>query len=618
MPAEAARTVAAGGAARISDRVARRRAADADESLAARGHDARATACARCAGDLDTIVAQALKAEPGERYPTAAALADDLRRYLQDQPVRARADGAAYRLRKFVARHRLETAAASVAVLALVGGTLIALAQARASSRERDEALEHLRRAEVTNDLSSFMLSAAAPATGRAAAKGDVLTSAEEMVHRRFAADPALRVHLLLALAERYDENYQVEAWKRAAERAYELSRPLPEPRLKALAGCLLAIVRSDEGDADGARRLLAEAFAELQDESRTAGEEARCRVAETRVAFGRDDVEGATHAAERALALERARRGPPGRELEALNALAMAYRGARRFVEADRAYLELMRAFEDQGRARTQSAAIVASSWATVLDGAGQKLRAVELYESAIALATEVYPDQGAQPAVLASFANALADVGRLDEARTVADQSVARARRAEEIWPLPYALGTAAMVAIEAGRVDLSEAPLAEFEQLVREVPSIAENNRLALDRYRARADLARGDAHRAAALGQELLRRHESTSPRRENLAILQLLASSLNASGDFVAAKTFAERCLGVARARLGGFSRSHDLGLAQLEIGIAEAGLGELDAARRSLDSAIEDLRATVGEAGPDYRRALAARDLLDG
>lgn len=56
-------------------------------------------------GDLDTIVAKALKKRPEERYASAAALAADLRRYLAEEPILARPDSLAYRTRKLFRRH---------------------------------------------------------------------------------------------------------------------------------------------------------------------------------------------------------------------------------------------------------------------------------------------------------------------------------------------------------------------------------------------------------------------------------------------------------------------------------------------------------------------------------
>jgi len=75
-------------------------------------------------GDLDTIVAKALKKNPRERYASIKAFADDLRRYLRHEPISARPDTIAYRAGKFVRRHRSSVTAALLAILALIGTTL--------------------------------------------------------------------------------------------------------------------------------------------------------------------------------------------------------------------------------------------------------------------------------------------------------------------------------------------------------------------------------------------------------------------------------------------------------------------------------------------------------------
>jgi serine/threonine protein kinase/tetratricopeptide (TPR) repeat protein len=70
------------------------------------------------AGDLGTILGKALKKQPRERYASVTALADDLRRYLNHEPISARPDTLAYRSSKFVRRHRVGV---SVAMATLVG-----------------------------------------------------------------------------------------------------------------------------------------------------------------------------------------------------------------------------------------------------------------------------------------------------------------------------------------------------------------------------------------------------------------------------------------------------------------------------------------------------------------
>jgi serine/threonine protein kinase/Tol biopolymer transport system component len=75
-------------------------------------------------GDLDTIVAKALKKNPQERYPSIKAFADDLQRYLRHEPISARPDAIAYRAGKFIRRHRGSVAATLLVTLALIGATI--------------------------------------------------------------------------------------------------------------------------------------------------------------------------------------------------------------------------------------------------------------------------------------------------------------------------------------------------------------------------------------------------------------------------------------------------------------------------------------------------------------
>lgn len=71
-------------------------------------------------GDLDTILRKALKKNPAERYTSATALADDLRRYLEHEPISARPDTFTYRFSKFAHRNKLGVTLTALAALATV------------------------------------------------------------------------------------------------------------------------------------------------------------------------------------------------------------------------------------------------------------------------------------------------------------------------------------------------------------------------------------------------------------------------------------------------------------------------------------------------------------------
>ncbi len=90
------------------------------------------------AGDLDWIVMKAMEKDRTRRYPTAGALAEDIRRHLHNEPIMARPPSAAYRLRKFARRQRgvlIGISAAVAAMFLAVGALSYGLVQAR---RERN------------------------------------------------------------------------------------------------------------------------------------------------------------------------------------------------------------------------------------------------------------------------------------------------------------------------------------------------------------------------------------------------------------------------------------------------------------------------------------------------
>ncbi|MCM3878095.1 MAG: serine/threonine protein kinase, partial [Thermoanaerobaculia bacterium] len=99
--------------------------------------------------DLDTIVGMATHPEPARRYASAEQLSEDLRRYLEGLPVKARRDTLSYRTGRFLSRHKTGAAAAALVVLSLVGGILATARQARIARAERaraDRRFEDVRR----------------------------------------------------------------------------------------------------------------------------------------------------------------------------------------------------------------------------------------------------------------------------------------------------------------------------------------------------------------------------------------------------------------------------------------------------------------------------------------
>lgn len=85
----------------------------------------------RLSGDLDNIVLKVLRKEPHERYSSADQLSEDLRRHLEGLPVLARKSSLAYRLQKYVLRHKFGVAAATLVFFSLLTGIVLTVREAR-------------------------------------------------------------------------------------------------------------------------------------------------------------------------------------------------------------------------------------------------------------------------------------------------------------------------------------------------------------------------------------------------------------------------------------------------------------------------------------------------------
>ena len=110
-------------------------------------------------GDLDNIVLKALRKEPERRYSSAGQLSEDIRRYLEGLPVRARKDTFGYRAAKFAARNRVAVTAAVLVILAIIAGLVLVLWQSAKAREQRDLAEREKIKAERINVFLQRMLS---------------------------------------------------------------------------------------------------------------------------------------------------------------------------------------------------------------------------------------------------------------------------------------------------------------------------------------------------------------------------------------------------------------------------------------------------------------------------
>ena len=157
-------------------------------------------------GDLDNIVAKALKKNAAERYGSVAAFADDLQRYLKHEPISARPDTFTYRANRFIRRNRVAVGLSTVAVLAIIAGTTATLIQARTVRRQRDAALRERDRANRIAEFMTGMFKISDPSerVGTAVTAREVLDKASQDISSGLSKDPEEQGRMMYVMGAAY------------------------------------------------------------------------------------------------------------------------------------------------------------------------------------------------------------------------------------------------------------------------------------------------------------------------------------------------------------------------------------------------------------------------------
>jgi len=152
-------------------------------------------------GDLDNILLKALDPEPGRRYASAGALADDIERHLEHRPVAAHPPSRAYRALKFVQRHRGGVALTCLFVLGVLAALGAALWQAQVARRE----------AERANTVRDFVQGIFDPvrdgvAEGKLPSIRDLVAAGADRLAADAQLEPAERIDLTLMFSHLMDD----------------------------------------------------------------------------------------------------------------------------------------------------------------------------------------------------------------------------------------------------------------------------------------------------------------------------------------------------------------------------------------------------------------------------
>jgi len=198
------------------------RVASGAESIASARSTQPKTLTRQLRGDLDSIALKALERDRTRRYGSPAELADDIRRFMSNQPVLARPASGVYTLRKFARRNRIGVAAAAVIAAVLVASAVVQAVQLRRITRERDRANR------VTDFMTNmFRVADASERRGNTVTAREILDKASTDIERGLAQDPLLQAQMMDVMGSVYSSvglysraqpllEHAVDIWARA------------------------------------------------------------------------------------------------------------------------------------------------------------------------------------------------------------------------------------------------------------------------------------------------------------------------------------------------------------------------------------------------------------------
>jgi hypothetical protein len=571
-------------------------------------------------GDLDNILGKALKKAPAERYASVGAFADDLRRYLTHEPVKACADTATYRLTKFVRRHRGGVLSGLLTVLVLCAATITTFLQKLEADRQRDAAQFEARRAESSNDfLNLLLLSDGGTNQASLSAAGRIDLGAK-MLELQYRDDPRFAGRMLVQLSNEYRGQTFTRQAIALDTRAYELGKGAQDHELMALAQCAAANTEASAGIITNAPQRLAEAkqlvaqldapSVALQVDCRRA--EAQLAVKQGNMAVGEQILEGARRL------LEHSGQTYRTSYTSVLSELGGIYNETRRFARA-LAMTELISATHERyGRGGTTARVMALQNEAVVRFNMGEILASMGAIDDVRKRRLAIQGDSTEPLSMTGTYADRLVKLGRVQEGLDLARTASERARSSGNTLWLIFTLRTMCIAYIELGQLPEAESTIQETATALGNASTMDQHFLGLLDRLRGLLELKRGDPAAAlqsanASLAAMAGGANGKPLDERTSLYLAVRAALALGRSAD---AEHFARQALSMDEEVARGPDTSADVGEALLLLAKADIAQGRTAEAQPLLERAARCLTNGLGADHTLTREALtlAARN----
>ena len=570
-------------------------------------------------GDLDNILDKALRKSPVDRYPTVAALAADLERYLRHEPVSARPQSRLYTLKKFIRRNRTGVFAGSVTAAGLIAATVFSVAQMRYAQQQRDEAraqrdnaVYHERRAAASSGFMGFLLQTIAP-TGQAYTTEELLDKAREVLERDYRGDPRFMARMMVELGDHYFELHDRRRELPLLSRAEELAAASSDMETAGYASCRLAKSAADDGDiaaAEGALKRANGYLARIRGSAE--GPLVQCLRARSALARLQGRTAEALVHARKAVAIGRATG----------DTLSHYHRGAINEVarglhdDGDiRGSLDLTRKLialnESIGRGRTLASVVERYNEAALLSRLGEKRQASAALARAIELASGLNSEKRVPVYVTMLAGDLASDLGMPDSAIRTYHRALADSKKRDDAAYRLRALGSLVNVLLDQRRVSEAKFNLDELSSIAQ------EKQRWRRDLLSARMAYIQGDPSQARRRYLELLTERgfpgRGISTGYFSSLVLDGALMAWN-SGDVAEAESLAVHARRLGQDEGQDDARSGTLGYAGVIIARARLHHADTGAAREILRKSVVSLKSGYG---PRHPRTLEASALLD-
>jgi serine/threonine-protein kinase len=561
-------------------------------------------------GDLDNIVAMALRRNPGERYRTAEALAHDLRRHLAHEPVSARPRSLGYVAAKFVQRNRTAVVSACIVVVAVIIAGGFSIWQMLQANEQRRLAEDQASRAEFARDFAEFVLTDAG-ATGRPFTTSELLQRAEQALQAYGSADSPVAIEQVLKLGMLFARLGQYRQALPLFEKAHAGAIAGNHAELRWQSACELGRMHHYAGRLRQSAELLDTAIAELQRQLPDSPALIECLEQKSDLQLSRQEIAAAIATAQASVA--QAQRVFPRAPLHWISArvqLATSLRAEGHFQVADDLNRETLALLKQFGRERTANAVLLYNSWGIVRSDMGDIAGAAKMFESGLGIGHALWDQAAPDQWVSVTYGRRLVLLNRLDEAERHFASALRLSSGEDDVEMEAGALLGLLSVSRERGDMAAARAARDRAERFIEAHLPPEHTLRMGFLFESGLLDAADNSPARAKAELQHAVTQFKRANRRSaDQVVALAALARCELRAGKLGLATELAAEASAIARKFAVPGQPSYWLGVGLLAQVDVEQALGHADAVRQLSVEAVAQLSPTVGADHPLTRRA---------